>query len=250
MHYYALAANLGNTDAADRLQALRSQSTPVPLDKNVHQQKLERTRTQAWRRAEEEAVSPPYEGQSFPRMNDVAKSSRRETMMMPAPKSAGLPPPQPQYGGAGYNNAPYSAGIGAFDYRPPTQQPQPSGLRPPQQGGWNQQQQQQQAPPPQPKPNRDPRQVVDLVRKSTMSSYAPLSGAAQTLSGGPPPVPTSAGGARPGSSGGRPNSARPISMAPHQNGSGRMPLTSPGPGSRPQSSYQAQGGKQQAVYCW
>ncbi|KAH6906669.1 hypothetical protein BKA70DRAFT_1286545 [Coprinopsis sp. MPI-PUGE-AT-0042] len=80
------------------------------------------------------------------------------------------------------------------------------------------------------KPNRDPRQVVDLVRKNTMSSsYAPLAGAAQTLQGGIPPVPGSAGGGpRPGSAGGRPNSARPVTMAPNQNGSGRMPLTSPG----------------------
>ncbi|KAH9478962.1 Chitin synthase regulatory factor 4 [Psilocybe cubensis] len=70
--WYELAKSHGNPDAPGRLLALTSSSTPHTLTRAEHaqitEQKLIRRRTMAARRAEEEPVSPPWEGKVFPSM--------------------------------------------------------------------------------------------------------------------------------------------------------------------------------------
>ncbi|KAG2008057.1 enzyme activator [Coprinopsis cinerea AmutBmut pab1-1] len=248
IHYYTLAASLGNTDAQSRLDALKSTNN-APIDKSVHQQRLERSRTQASRRAEEEAVSPPFEGRTFPRMKEAhQQAQRKDTLVPPVPHSATLAPP-PSYTSNAYANAPHSAGPTAGGGYPRTssppqsygqQQQYPQQPYPPQGGAGGRRPQHQQH---HPRPSRDSSQVVDLVRKNSVaSSYIPLSSAAQSIANtAPGPAPTVSHGSgrmsqvyphqqqqqgyhqgrpssRPTSAGG-PNPNR-ISMAPNYGGGG------------------------------
>ncbi|TFK19909.1 HCP-like protein [Coprinopsis marcescibilis] len=238
VHYYKLAASLGNTDASARLQALENTDKPALLDKAVHQQRLERSRTQAYRRAEEEAVSPPYEGRTFPRMKDAQQQHRFGDPTVQGPLSATLTPPAPAYPHQSLA-APYSAGAAGGFPRLSTPPQGPSqggrpGSRPMSQypGGRPQSQFQ---------PQRDPRKVVDLVRKNSVaSSYLPLSTAAQsivTANNGPPAYNTLQQQQQQQQYGGYGGQQRPQSAAPVRN-QGQM---SPAPG-RPITVYgQGQG---------
>ncbi|KAJ2913003.1 hypothetical protein MD484_g7427, partial [Candolleomyces efflorescens] len=201
VHYYTLASQSGNTDATSRLEALtRNPHTPTVLEKGVHEQRLERSRTMAQRRMEEEPMSPPFEGQTFGSMAMGAQAAQQQQLQQqPLPASAG---------GGG-------------------------GLRPPTGGRLAQ--------------LRDPRAVVEQVRKNSM--YQPLQGAVSSpVPGGgipplprpittiQPPTPQSSGyqqqQQRPQSSGGggrRPHSASPAG--------GFTTNTNPTTTNRPYSTY-------------
>ncbi|RXW14000.1 hypothetical protein EST38_g11849, partial [Candolleomyces aberdarensis] len=193
IHYYTLAAQGGNSDATQRLEALtRNPHTPKLLDKGVHEQKLERSRTMAQRRAEEEPMSPPFEGRTF---GSMAMGQQQQQQQPPLP----------------------SAGGGGGGLRPVT-------------GGRLQQ-------------LRDPRAVVDLVRKN--STYLPLQGAANSIaspssSSAVPPLPRPITTIQPPT----PQTAGYQQQRPQSGGGGRRPHSaSPGGGfgnnasSRPYSTY-------------
>ncbi|KAF6748168.1 hypothetical protein DFP72DRAFT_917799 [Ephemerocybe angulata] len=194
IHYYTLAAQAGNADANQRLEVLKSNVQPKLLDKGAHEQRLERTRTMAQRRTEEQPMSPPYQGQTFPSMREQQRQSL-------APASASLMPPSAS-GPAGRNGA-----------------------------------------------QRDPRAVVELVRKSSMApAYLPLQSVANNFnSPGSATTPMqSQYGSQPAAYQPAPQSARPSSGHGNGNGGGRwsaqVPARPPSAGAGRQSVYGAGAG--------
>ncbi|TEB18322.1 HCP-like protein [Coprinellus micaceus] len=157
VHYYTLAANAGNQDARGRLDVLgRESAESNRLSKGVHEQRVERTRTMAQRRTEETPMSPPYQGQTFPSLAEAQKVAM----------SAGA------NGQQSFGNLPVPGSTNAL--APPTSALAALSLSPQRAAAAQ----------------RDPRAVVELVRKNTMSTYLPLGSAAGAIQGGQaPPLP-------------------------------------------------------------
>ncbi|PPQ70590.1 hypothetical protein CVT25_012012, partial [Psilocybe cyanescens] len=157
--WYERAASHANPDAPARLRALTA-AAPAALSRAEHdaltETKLMRRRTMAARRAEEEPVSPPWEGRVFP---SIAEASQREYAMGSGGGGGG--------GGQGQGQRQDSMGMGV--------------------GGQGQQQQQQG------RRRQDGRMVVDVIRKNSLAYAASPGGAGGGMSA-PASTPTIAQG--------------------------------------------------------
>ncbi|KAF9029962.1 hypothetical protein BJ165DRAFT_1378429 [Panaeolus papilionaceus] len=82
VRWYKKAAAQGNTDAADRLTALSSPSATA-LSRQEHdtitEAKLTRRRTQAALKSQTQPLSPPWEGKTFPSMQQLSTEGRTAT---------------------------------------------------------------------------------------------------------------------------------------------------------------------------
>jgi hypothetical protein len=97
MGWYQLAHEHGNQDATLRLSALSGSGPSLSRQEHdsITQSKLVRRRTLAAQKSENQPLSPPWDGNSFPTMRESqsAAPNRNSNMVLEAIRNNSLPPP-------------------------------------------------------------------------------------------------------------------------------------------------------------